>query len=97
VGVRLDDDSMHPILPVGSIVAVDRSVTDPHMLQGRLVAAAPQGYPLIRWLDLSGRHLILRPSQPGREYPLIPIELNGNFEGLLLGQVVWSWSRFSQA
>lgn len=94
VGVRLDNDAMHPILPSGSIVAVDRSVTDPRLLQGRIVAAAPEGVPIIRWLDLSGRHMILRPSHQAREYPLIPAELEGPTEGLVLGQVVWSWSRF---
>jgi hypothetical protein len=94
VGVRLLDDSMNPILPTGSIVAVDRSVTDPRHLQGRIVAARPEREPVIRWLDLSERHLILRPNQPSREHPLIPVELEGNLEGLILGQVVWSWSRF---
>lgn len=96
LGVRLNDDSMYPILPSGSIVAIDRSVTDPKLLQGRLVAACPEGEPVIRWLDLSGRHLILRPSQPGKEFPLIPIELDGDTESMILGQVVWSWSRFGQ-
>jgi len=43
VGVRLEDDAMHPILPSGSIVAVDRSLTDPQRLQGRIVAACPEG------------------------------------------------------
>jgi hypothetical protein len=96
VGVRLDDDAMYPILPAGSIVAVDRSVTDPRALQGRMVAAMPEGIPMIRWLDLSGRHLILRPNQASREHPLIPVELNGSQISPVLGQVVWSWSRFSQ-
>ena len=96
VGVRLDDDSMHPILPSGSIVAVDRSVVDPLPLQGRIVAACPEGRePVIRWLEISGRHLILRPNQPSKEYPLIPVEIDGQPEGLIIGQVVWSWSRFS--
>jgi hypothetical protein len=94
VGVRLEDDAMHPILPIGSIVAVDRSVTDPQQLQGRIVAACPEREPLIRWLDLSGRHMILRPSQPTKDHPLIPIEIDAHTEGLVLGQVVWSWSRF---
>lgn len=94
IGVRLMDDAMNPILPTGSIVAVDRSVTDPQQLHGRIVAAKPDREPLIRWLDLSDRHLILRPNQPSREHPLIPVELDGSAEGLILGQVVWSWSRF---
>ena len=94
VGVRLADDSMHPILPSGSLVAVDRSVTDPHALQGRIVAARPEGETVIRWLEVSGRHMILRPNQPSKDHPLIPVELDSVAEGLILGQVVWSWSRF---
>lgn len=96
IGVRLDDDAMHPILPPGSIVAVDRSITDPQSLQGRIVAACPERDPVIRWLDISGRHMILRPNQPNRENPLIPVELDSQSEGLIIGQIVWSWSRFSQ-
>ncbi len=78
VAVRLDDDAMFPILPAGSVVAVDRSLTDPERLQGKMVAAAPDGVPIIRWLDLSGRHLIFRPNQPSRDHPLIPIELRSH-------------------
>jgi hypothetical protein len=97
IGVRLEDNAMHPILPSGSIVAVDRSLTDPHQLQGRIVAARPDHEPMIRWLEISGRHMILRPNQPRKEHPLIPIEMDGHSESLILGQVVWSWSRFSQS
>lgn len=96
VGVRLGDASMHPILPTGSVVAIDRSVTDPQRLQGRIVAAAPEGEPLIRWLEISGRHMILRPNQPDKDHPLIPVELDAVTDGVILGQVVWSWSRFGQ-
>ena len=42
VAVQLEDESMHPILPEGSIVAVDRSLRDPQDLHGKLVAAAPE-------------------------------------------------------
>lgn len=96
IGVRLDDDAMHPILPAGSVVAIDRAVNDPQALQGRLVAACPEDEPIIRWLDVSGKHLILRPNQATRDFPLIPVEYNGAAPDVILGQVVWSWSRFSQ-
>jgi SOS-response transcriptional repressor LexA len=96
IGVRLVDDAMHPILPAGSIVAIDRSVVDPAQLHGKIVAACPDDSPMIRWLEVSGRHIILRPNQPSREFPLIPIEFDGH-QSLIIGQVVWSWSRFSQA
>ena len=58
---------------------------------------APKGEPMIRWLDLSGRHMILRPNQPSREHPLIPVELDDDSTGVIIGQVVWSWSRFSES
>ncbi len=96
IGTRLTDDSMHPILPAGSIVAVDRSVTDPAKLHGQIVAACPDGVPMIRWLDVHGRHIILRPNHNvGRDYPLIPVEFEAQAQ-VIIGQVVWSWSRFGQ-
>jgi len=97
IGVLLPDQAMQPILPAGSIVAVDRSINEPARLHGRIVAACPDGIPMIRWLEISGRHLILRPNQPSRDFPLIPIELDDQSSSILLGQVVWSWSRFSQS
>jgi hypothetical protein len=94
VAVRLEDDSMTPILPVGSVVAIDRAARDISRLTGRLVAACESGRGMIRWLELSGRHLILRPSVPSREFPLIPIAFEGHTSAAILGQVVWSWSQF---
>lgn len=96
VAVRLEDDSMHPILSDGSVVAVDRSLRDPQHLHGKLVAAAPEGEPMIRWLEISGHHLILRPNQPSRDFPMIPVNLGDpENRSMILGQVVWSWSRFN--
>jgi phage repressor protein C with HTH and peptisase S24 domain len=97
IATRLNDDAMHPILPAGSIVAVDRSVTDPRKLHGQIVAARPEGVPIIRWLELSGRHFILRPNQTtSREFPLIPVDFDQSNTELIIGQVVWSWSRFTK-
>jgi len=94
VAVALEDDAMYPTLPAGTIVAIDRTVTDPLALHGRLVAACPEGEPLIRWLDVSGRHFILRPGQASRDFPLIPVEIGEGENSVIVGQVVWSWSRF---
>ena len=95
IGARLSDDAMHPILPIGSVAAIDRSMTDPLQLHGRIVAACLDGVPIIRWLEVSGRHMILRPNQQGRKYPLVPVDLEDPGSAVILGQVVWSWSRFS--
>ena len=93
--VRIDDEAMSPILPAGSVVAVDRSVTDPHRLQGKMVAANPDGATMVRWLDLSGRHLIFRPNQASRDHPMIPMEQGDLSSNPILGQIVWSWSCFN--
>jgi hypothetical protein len=95
--VRVDDDAMHPILPAGSIVAIDRSLTDPIAVQGRIVAACPAGTPMIRWLEVSGRHIILRPNRAGGEHPIIPLEIDRARPSPILGAVVCSWSRFGDA
>ena len=95
VAVRLNDDAMFPILPAGSVVAVDRSLTEPQRLQGKMVAAMPEQEPIIRWLDLSGKHLIFRPNQQSRDHRLIPLEYDSSQPSTILGQVVWSWSCFN--
>jgi hypothetical protein len=96
VAVRLEDEAMHPVLPAGSVVAIDRATREPQALNGRMVAAAPYGVAMVRWLEVAGRHMILRPNQTSREYPMIPIEL-GEIENPILGQIVWSWSRFASS
>lgn len=94
VAVRLDDDSMAPILAAGSIVAIDRTPQIPAELDGRLVAACVDGQALIRWFEISGKHVILRPNLPSRQFPSIPIELKHAGSEVIRGAVVWSWSRF---
>jgi hypothetical protein len=97
IAVRVTDDAMHPVLPAGSIAAIDRSMTDPRALQGRIVAASPEGTPMIRWLDVSGRHLVFRPNLAGRPFPLVPFEINRDGPSPIIGPVVCSWNRFHDA
>jgi hypothetical protein len=51
---------------------------------------------MIRWLDVHDRLIILRPNHPSKDFPLIPVEYDDRGRQVILGQVVWSWSRFSQ-
>jgi hypothetical protein len=96
IGVRMADDAMHPILPVGSIAAIDRSLTDPLQLHGRIVAACHEGTPILRWGEVSGHHLILRANKQAHNFPLVLIDREGPGPMCILGQVVWSWSWFSE-
>jgi hypothetical protein len=75
-------------------VAVDRAVTDPRKLKGQIVAACPERMPMIRWLEVHGQRIILRPAHGDSDYSLIPFNLKEARSRILLGQVIWSWSRF---
>ena len=91
----IEDDSMAQVLPKGSLVAVDLSVRDPARLAGRIAAAKTGKGIVIRWVERSDRHVILRSTQP-EKHPLLPLDLEKNGADMLLGQVVWSWTRFSR-
>ena len=90
----IEDNAMAPILPMGSVIAIDRAVRDPSALDGRLAAVCVEGQPMVRWLELSERHLILRPNVPSRSHPSIPIELHRRLPEEITGLVVCSWSKF---
>lgn len=96
LAARLVDEAMHPILPIGSIVAIDRTAREPEALEGRIVAAMAEGRVVVRWLELSGRHVILRPNQPGPSHNTVALEYSPEESSPVLGQVVWSWSRFAR-
>ncbi|MDB5352484.1 MAG: hypothetical protein JWN86_3731 [Planctomycetota bacterium] len=96
VAARLEDEAMTPVLPAGSVVAIDFSVRDPAFLTGRLAVICISGVAIVRWLELTGRHIVLRPNQISRAYPMIPLELGGEAQESILGQVVWSWSQFGE-
>ena len=98
VAMRLEDEAMAPIMPAGSVVAIDRSMRDPGLLENRIVAARVEGRAVVRWLELSGRHLILRPHRPSPGSPILALDPPGHGpapeNGPILGRVIWSWSRF---
>ena len=94
VAAKIEDDAMSPILVAGSVVAVDLSVREPNILSGRIAVVRVQGRAVVRWLEESGRHVILRANVARAEFPLIPLELRGADRDEVLGQVVWSMSRF---
>ena len=85
---------MAPVLPSGSVVAIDRSARDPKLLSGRIVAARVEGRPIVRWLERAGRHLLLRSNGSRDEFAMISLGEDNAAVESILGQVVWSWSRF---
>lgn len=86
--VRVDGDSMTPLLPSGTIVAVDFDLMDPREANGRIVAARQDEDVMIKWWHIRDDYVALESQNPA--YP--PIYLSGDeMDRALLGQVVWAW------
>jgi len=92
VAVRVDGDSMMPVLSDGSIVAIDVSRRDPRELEGKIVAShtdIPDEI-VIKRAHLGGHYLFLVSDNPSEDYK--PIEINlRQVENPIIGQVVWAW------
>ncbi len=59
--IRVEGDSMEPILKEGYIVAVDASVTDRQRLHRKMIVALVGDRVTIKWLDCIGDHWVLTP------------------------------------
>jgi hypothetical protein len=92
VAARVPDEAMHPVIPGGSVVAIDRSQAGPVQLHGRIVAARLNGAPTIRWLEISGGFQVFRPNQPHRDFPMVPVPIDAGGPSPIIGKVVCSWN-----
>lgn len=92
--VRVEGESMSPLLPEGTIVAVDFNRADPREADGRIVAARREGEVVVKWWCRHDGHIMLESQNPA----WAPIYVEpGEEEGALLGQVVWAWQDLRQA
>jgi hypothetical protein len=86
VCVRVENEAMKPHLPESSVAVVDLSQNKPETLHSRMVVALDsRNDPVIRWLEHSGEHLILRAEV--RNYPTIPYTIPES-QGRILGSIV---------
>jgi len=88
--LRVRGDSMHPILPDGSICAVDLAQRDPQVLLKKIVAARVDDGVTIKWLQLAKDVLVLRPEN--REHDTIVLHPGEDDENPIIGQVTWWWA-----
>jgi len=88
--LRVVGDSMQPIVADGSIVGVDLGSTFPEDLHKRMVAARVDGGVTIKWLEVAGDRLILRPQNPQHRH----VVLDPADEHPIIGQVVWGCTLF---
>lgn len=81
-GVRMDDDSMVPILERGTLLVVDPGLTAP--LDGRPAVATRNGRFLVRRISGSGDRLILAPANPVYSPEIVEMEGTGLFTIVLI-------------
>ena len=90
VCVRLKGDSMEPVLPDGSIVAVHLKSRSPRRLTGKLVAARHEGGVVVKELAQAGDHWVLL--SYNKEHGPIVLDPHGH-EDPIIGKVAWWWAR----
>jgi transcriptional regulator with XRE-family HTH domain len=86
VAIKIEGDSMSPVLEQGYIVVVDTAAREPKTLVGRMVAARdPDGAVTIKWLRQVDGKLMLLPQHTSLRFQ--PIFLNPGWG--IVGEVVW--------
>lgn len=93
--LKVEGDSMWPVLPEHSVVAVDyhpETLGDVKKLEGAIVAAWLSGGITIKWLHLHDGDMILQPANPEHPQQRIPADQIDDFR--IRGKVIWAWSLF---
>ena len=90
--LRVSGDSMSPLLPDGSIVAVDITLNNLRVVDGKIVCARTEDDEIIiKRLRVQGRYaLLFSESENQDRYPPLVLDLNRDKE-VIVGQVVWAW------
>jgi SOS-response transcriptional repressor LexA/DNA-binding XRE family transcriptional regulator len=88
--VRVKGDSMEPVLPDGSIVAVHLKSLSPKRLMGKLVVARHEGGVVVKELAQAGDHWVLL--SYNKEHGPIVLDPLGE-ESPIIGKVAWWWAR----
>jgi SOS-response transcriptional repressor LexA len=92
VCIKVQGDSMSPLLEEGYIVAVDTAQTDRARLHGQMVAARdPEGGVTIKWLRVVGKQEILIPQHTSKRHQPIILSRNDEEESgwAIVGRVLW--------
>jgi SOS-response transcriptional repressor LexA len=79
VAVRVDGDSMSPIIEAGYVVLIDTSQRDPKKLVKEMVAAREEDGVTIKWLRKDGPHYLLVPQHTSPRNPVRVLSPEGDF------------------
>lgn len=92
VCIRVEGDSMSPVLEPGYIVAVDTAETDRARLYNQMVAARdPEGGVTIKWFRKSGNSEMLIPNHTSKRHqPVVIVAAAEGEQGWsIIGKVLW--------
>ena len=85
--LRVQGESMAPLIEKGMLVVLDRARRDPYMLRGRIVAVRLDDYVTIkRLIEQDGRFHIVA-DNPTEEFRSIELDLRGG--NLILGEIIY--------
>jgi len=91
--IRVEGDSMAPIVAHGAEVAFADAEEDLLALDGKLVVAWIEGRPVVRWLQRSGRFALLRPENPGPDASTQLLDLETPARERRIRRVLWIGTR----
>jgi SOS-response transcriptional repressor LexA len=87
--VRVHGSSMSPLLPDGSIVAINHQERNPEKLKGKIVAALIDDGVTVKYFDYTETHFIFYPENK----QFTPIFLEKGQENVIIGKIDWFWGR----
>lgn len=91
--LRIQGDSMMPLLADGAVVGIAERPEPAEVLNGSLVAAKVEDQFLVRWLQIAGPVVLLRAEAPEIEPQIVPIDDLDSADGLEVlpfRRVLWS-------
>ena len=93
--LRVKGTSMHPVLPDGSLVAVDGAIREPAQCADGIVAARVDDGVVIKWLTVAKDVLMLR--SENREFAPVVLHPSEDEPSPIVGKVIWSLTRWLPA
>lgn len=88
--LRVKENSMHPIISDGFIVAIDLNENDPLKLQRQIIAARHEDSITIKYLFLTEKEYILVPHNTAEYDPIVILRTAPN---PIIGKVGWWWGK----
>jgi Peptidase S24-like len=87
--IRVEGDTMVPILADGAYVAFSKTEDDLAVLDGKMVVAWVDARPVVRWFQFCGRYVVLRAENTAAVPAQIPIDLEAQGKDARFRRVLW--------